>query len=211
MRLWPGRGGSADKSQASAQSADSGPDAAHGPGKGRPTPTRKEAEAARRTALKVPTDPKEAKKAAKARAAAERNASRAALIAGDEKGLPARDAGPVKAFVRDFVDSRFCAAEMFLPSAVVVLVLGFIRNPVVQSWATMGWLVFMLFMIMDTTILMNRLSRQLKKGWPSQAERKGAMWYASLRVIQIRRLRLPPPRFRAGGRPVTPKVKKQKG
>ena len=98
--------------------------------KGRPTPSRREAEAARKQQLKIPKDPKEAKKAARERDREERAASRAAMMAGDERYLPARDKGPGRAFTRDFVDSRFTLAEYFIFIAIGVLVLGFIRNPV---------------------------------------------------------------------------------
>ena len=179
-------------------------------GKGRPTPSRKEAEAQRKHTLKVSADPKAAKKEAKARAAQERQASRAALLAGDESALPARDAGPVKRFVRDFIDSRWAAAELFMPLALLVLVVGLLPwrswglvNA--QGYVSMLWLVLTLFILVDTTVLMARLSRELKKQWPSQAERKGATFYGLMRVLQIRRLRLPPPRLRRGGRPVQPK------
>ncbi len=179
-------------------------------GKGRPTPSRKEAEAQRKHTLKVSSDPKAAKKEAKARAAQERQASRAALLAGDESALPARDAGPVKRFVRDFIDSRWAAAELFMPLALLVLVVGLLPwrswglvNA--QGYVSMLWLVLTLFIIVDTTVLMARLSRELKKQWPSDAERKGATFYGLMRVLQIRRLRLPPPRLRRGGRPVQPK------
>lgn len=181
---------------------------APGAGKGRPTPTRKEAEAARKNTLKVPSDPKEARKAAKSRAAAERSVAREALVSGDEKHLPARDAGPVKAFVRDFVDSRWCAAELFLPTAVVVLVIGFIRQPQIQLYVSYAWMIVTLFIVTDTALLVSRLRRQLKERWPNEADRKGATLYALMRVLQIRRLRLPPPRYRAGGKPVKVKVKK---
>ena len=62
--------------------------------------------------------------------------------------------------------------------------------------------------MVDTTLLMFRLNRELKKQWPTAAERKGATFYAVMRVLQLRRLRLPPPRVRAGGRPVKPKKAK---
>lgn len=179
-------------------------------GKGRPTPSRKEAEAQRKHTLKVSADPKAAKKEAKARAAQERQASRAALLAGDESALPARDAGPVKRFVRDFIDSRWAAAELFMPLALLVLVVGLLPwrswglvNA--QGYVSLLWLVLTLFILVDTTVLMARLRRELTKQWPSQAERKGATFYALMRVLQIRRLRLPPPRLRRGGRPVQPK------
>lgn len=177
-------------------------------GKGRPTPSRKEAEAQRKKTLKVPTDPKEAKKAAKARAAEERSAARAALLAGDESGLPARDAGEVKRFVRDYIDGRWAAAEMFLPLALIVLVLGFLRLPDIQRIVSSVWLVLILVMIVDTTLLMWRMDRELTRRWPERADRKGAVFYGLMRVLQLRRLRLPPPRIRPGGRPVKPKKPK---
>jgi hypothetical protein len=179
-------------------------------GKGHPTPTRKEAEAQRKQTLKVSSDPKAAKRAAKERAAQERAASRAALLAGDESALPPRDAGPVKRYVRDYIDSRWAAAELFMPLALLVLVVGFLPwrswglvNA--QGYVSMLWLVLTLFIIVDTTVLMMRMSRELKKQWPADVDRKGATFYGLMRVLQIRRLRLPPPRLRRGGRPVTPK------
>lgn len=179
-------------------------------GKGHPTPSRKEAEAQRKQTLKVSSDPKAAKKEAKARAAQERQASRAALLAGDESALPPRDSGPVKRFVRDFIDSRWAAAELFMPLALLVLVVGFLPwrswglvNA--QGYVSMLWLVLTLFIIVDTTVLMFRMSRELKKQWPEASERKGATLYGLMRVLQIRRLRLPPPRLRRGGKPVVPK------
>lgn len=188
--------------------AETGPDGTQPVGKGRPTPSRKEAEAARKQNLRVPSDPKEAKKAAKERASAERSAARAALLTGDEKHLSGRDAGPVKAHVRQFVDSRRSAGELFLPIALVVLAIGFIREPRLQQIVTYVWMAVTIFMIVDTTILLMRLSSELKAKWPEKSERKGAMWYATMRVIQLRKLRLPPPKVRPGGKPVVPKVKK---
>jgi len=186
------------------------PEATPAVGKGHPTPSRREAQAQRKQTLKVSSDPKAAKKEAKARAAAERQASRAALLAGDESALPARDAGPVKRFVRDFIDGRWAAAELFMPLALLVLVVGLLpwRSwglDNAQGYVSMLWLVLTLFILVDTTVLMMRMSRELKKQWPSDADRKGATFYGLMRVLQIRRLRLPPPRVRRGGKPVLPK------
>ncbi len=177
-------------------------------GKGRPTPTRKEAEAARKQSLKVPSDAKEARRAARTRAARERQVTREALMSGDERALPARDAGPVRRHVRDFVDRRFAAAEIFLPFAVVVLLVGFIRVPEVQGIVSLLWLVVTIFIVFDTTLLLTRLDRSLKAQWPDKADRKGALFYGLMRVLQLRKLRLPPPKVRIGGRPVVPKKPK---
>jgi len=179
-------------------------DEAQHSGKGRPTPTRKEAEAQRKQSLKVPSDPKAAKKAARARAAQEREVARAGLMSGDERYLPARDQGPVRAFVRDFIDGRWAAAELFLPLALVVLVVGFLPVPNIQGYVSAAWMFLTLFIIVDTTLLMFRLRGQLSQRWPDKAERKGATFYAVMRVLQLRKLRLPKPRVRPGGRPVKP-------
>ncbi len=176
-----------------------------GGGKGRPTPSRKEAEAARKQNLRISADPKEAKRQARARAAEERATARAGLMSGDERYLPPRDKGPVRGFVRDFIDSRWAAAELFLPLALLVLVFGLLPLPGIQGYVSMAWLFLTLFIIVDTSLLMFRMRGELRKRWPDEADRKGTTLYAVMRVLQLRRLRIPPPRVRRGGKPVIPK------
>lgn len=171
--------------------------------KGRPTPSRKEAEAARKQQLKIPKDPKAAKKAARERDRAERAKARAGMLAGDERYLPARDRGPARAFTRDFVDSRFTVAEFFIFVAVAVLVLGFIRDQRVQSFVSIAFFAFTAVIVVDTFVLLFTLNRKAKERFPDKADRKGITMYAMLRTLQLRRLRLPPPRVRRGGAPIT--------
>jgi hypothetical protein len=170
--------------------------------KGRPTPSRREAEAARKQQIRIPKDPKAAKKAARERDREERARSRAAMMAGDERYLPARDKGPARAFARDFVDSRFTVAEFFIFVAVAVLVLGFIRNPAIQSFVSIAFFAFSAVIAVDTTVLLVTLNRRAKAQFPAKADRKGITLYAALRTLQLRRLRLPPPRVRRGGAPL---------
>ena len=177
-------------------------------GKGRPTPTRREAEAARKQQLKIPSDPKEAKKAARERDRDDRAKSRAAMMAGDERYLPARDKGAAKAFTRDFVDARFTLAEFFIFFAIGVLLLGFIRNTTVQSIVTISFFAITAMIIVDSIVLLVQLSSRAKKAFPDPADRKGLTLYAILRTLQLRRLRLPPPRVKRGGAPVPPKAPK---
>jgi hypothetical protein len=174
-------------------------------GKGRPTPSRKEAEAARKQSLKLPKDPKAARKAARERDRDARAQQRAALMAGDERALPARDQGPVKRYVRDFVDSRFTIAEYFIFVALGVLVLGFVPNPVVQLAVSISWMALIALVAFDEIFLLVRLNMALRKRFPDKAERKGALWYAGLRTLQLRRFRLPPPRVRRGDTPEEPR------
>ncbi len=121
------------------------------------------------------------------------------MLAGDERYLPPRDRGPAKAFTRDFVDSRFTIAEFFIFIAIAVLALGFIRNATVQSFVTLAFLLFALVIIVDTGILLFSLDRRAKEQFPNKPDRKGILLYATLRTVQLRRLRLPPPRVRRGG------------
>lgn len=176
-----------------------------GGGKGRPTPSRKEAEAARKQSLKLPKDPKAARKAARERDRDARAQQRAAIMAGDERALPLRDQGPVKRYVRDFVDSRFTIAEYFIFVALAVLVLGFIPNPVAQLAVSISWMALIALVAFDEIFLLVRLNSALRKRFPDKAERKGALWYAGLRTLQLRRFRLPPPRLRRGDTPEEPR------
>ena len=177
-------------------------------GKGRPTPSRREAEAARKSQLKIPSDPKEAKKAARERDRDERAKSRAMMMAGDERYLPARDKGAAKAFTRDFVDSRFTLAEYFIFFAIAVLLLGFIRNQMIQSYVTIAFFALTALIIVDTVVLLIQLQMRAKAAFPEPADRKGIKLYAVMRSLQLRRLRLPPPRVKRGGAPVPPKTPK---
>lgn len=175
-------------------------------GKGRPTPTRKQAEEARRQALKGPTDPKARRKQERERVRQQRIAAREALMAGDERALPARDAGPAKSFTRDFVDGRRTLAEYFIIIAVFVLIVGLFRIPAVQVVVSVVWFVMLVLLIVDMTILLLRLRKQLAEKFPDPADRRGCLFYAAMRSLQIRRLRLPPPKVKPGGRPVQPKA-----
>lgn len=176
--------------------------------KGRPTPSRRDAEAARKQQLKIPKDPKAARKAARERERAERGRNRAAMMAGDDRYLPNRDKGPARAFTRDFVDSRFTLAEFFIFVAVGVLALGFIRNPAVQSFVSLAFFAFAAVLAVDTSVLLFTLNRRAKAAFPEAKDRRGILMYGLLRTLQLRRLRLPPPKVRRGGAPVTPKAPK---
>lgn len=173
--------------------------------KGRPTPSRKEAESQRKHALKVPADPKAAKKAMKQREREARMEARAGLMSGDERYLPPRDQGPAKAFTRDFIDRRRRLSEYFIFLAIGILIAGFFRNPQVQNIVAMVWFIIAALVVLEISWTLFSLRRQLQEKWPEKAERKGCLPYAALRALQIRRLRIPPPKVRPGGAPVTPK------
>jgi hypothetical protein len=178
-------------------------------GKGRPTPKRKDVESARKQGITVPKDPKAARRAARERDREARAKSRAGLMAGDPAYFPRRDAGPVKAQVRDYIDRRRTVGEFFVPFAFVVLLLGLVNNPTVQTTVVYVWTSVLLLVVLDTILVGILLGRSLRKDYPEKSERKGAVSYGVLRALQLRRFRIPPPRIKAGGAPVTPKIKKK--
>jgi len=170
-------------------------------GKGRPTPSRKEAEAARKARAKAAADPKQARKAERAKARAAQAKARESMLAGEEKYLPRRDQGPVRRYTRDWVDSRFSMGEFFLPAAIAVILLGLIPNPALRVLTVNGWLLLTLLVVVDSTVLALRLRSDLKRRWPEKADRKGATTYAVLRGLQMRSLRVPKPQVKRGQRP----------
>jgi hypothetical protein len=129
-------------------------------------------------------------------------------MAGDPAFFPRRDAGPVKLQVRDYIDRRRTVGEFFVPFAFLVLLLGLLKNPSVQKVVVLIWTSVLLLVVLDTILIGILLGRYLRKEFPEKSDRKGAVSYGVLRALQLRRFRIPPPRIKAGGKPVTPKLKK---
>ena len=169
--------------------------------KSEPTPKRKDAEAARKKALKVPRDSKEARKAVRERTRQQRIETRIAMNRGEEWAMPYRDKGPVRRHVRNMVDSRWHFGELFLPLALVVLILSLIPNPTVARVVYFLWLAMMAGTIIDEFILGFQIKREMNKNYSDPKERKGAVFYGLMRALQLRNLRLPPPVVKIGGAP----------
>ncbi|WP_229749439.1 DUF3043 domain-containing protein [Flexivirga endophytica] len=166
------------------------------PKKGRPTPTRKEREAARRKPL-VPVDRKAAKRESRDEARKQRVEQREAFARGDEKALPPRDKGPVKGFIRDYVDSRRNFGEILLPLMLVVLVLTILPNRMLQMIAFfLVWFVVVLGII-DATLMVRRIKAQIRERFHTEPPR-GTASYAVMRAFQLRAGRRPGPRVKRG-------------
>ncbi|MEU9985609.1 DUF3043 domain-containing protein [Streptomyces sp. NPDC048045] len=168
--------------------------------KGRPTPKRSEAQSQRRSVANTPTTRKDAAKRQREERRQALDRQRQALAGGDERYLPARDKGPIRKFARDWVDSRFNVAEFFLPLAVVILVLSVVRVPSIQALALWLWLVVIVLIVLDAAVSGFRLKKRLAERFPDQ-NRRGAVAYALMRSLQMRRLRLPKPQVKRGERP----------
>ncbi|MER6392712.1 DUF3043 domain-containing protein [Streptomyces sp. NPDC059382] len=168
--------------------------------KGRPTPKRAVAQSQRKAVVASTGNRKEDAKRARERRRVEMAKQREALANGDERYLPARDKGPVRRFVRDFVDSRFSVAEMFLPLAVIILVLSMVRVERIQSIALVLWMGVIALIILDSIGMFIRLRKAVNERFPDEPKR-GAVAYGLMRTLQMRRLRLPKPQVKRGERP----------
>jgi hypothetical protein len=168
--------------------------------KGRATPKRSEARAQRRTLANTPKTRKEAVKRDRESRRAQLAKQREALANGDERYLPARDAGPVRRFARNYVDSRYVVAEFFLPLALIILLLSLVQAGALQTYVLMLWLLVILLVVVNSIVLAIQLKRELSKRFPDENV-GGAVVYALMRTLQMRRLRLPKPQVKRGERP----------
>lgn len=175
--------------------------------KGRATRSRKEAEAARKQALKVPKDKKAARAAMRSREAEARLEMRRAFYTGDEKHLPARDKGPVRKFIRNYIDSRVGVGDLFVPLAFLILIPLLNPSPTAQATASLFWTFMLLALMVDSLFIALRITRLVKAKFPNEL-RRGVVAYALLRSIQIRFSRLPKPVVKIGGAPRTNKLPK---
>ena len=164
-------------------------------GKGRPTPSRREREAARKRPL-VPNDRKEAAKAARAKMNEARDRARIGMANGEERYLPTRDKGPQKRFVRDYVDARWGVGEFMIPVMFAVILLSFV--PTLDIYAILALWAFFLVAVLDATILGFLVKRRLAEKFGADRVEKGVKWYAAMRSLQLRMLRLPKPQVRRG-------------
>ena len=121
------------------------------------------------------------------------------MLAGDERYLLRRDRGPVKAYVRDLVDSRRHLAGAFMPLALLVIVVILVPSPIVQSYVSLASVVMLLAIIVEGIILGRIVNRQVRERFPNASESGASLgFYAITRATQLRRLRVPKPRVNRG-------------
>lgn len=193
------------------------------PKKGRPTPKRDEVERARgvrrgpaptgltraeekarEKALKESMSKeeyKEYKKKQREERAQRAKATQAAMDRGDERYLLDRDKGPVRAFVRDWVDARRFFSELVMPVALILLIVMFIgqRYPEIAAWMSMVAMVVMILFFVEGIIIGRRANKAVRAAFPDTTDTGfGLGFYAYSRASQLRKLRTPRPRVAVG-------------
>lgn len=169
-------------------------DEAPSPGKGRPTPTRKEAQAAKAQPL-VGNRDKAAMKAQRAKQSGAREQARIGMMRGDERYLGPRDRGPQRRYVRDYVDARFSIGEWLIPFMIIVLLAMFLPGPIQVILVMVVW-GFVLLAVVDAILLGFRLKGRLAEKFGADRVQPGFRWYAAMRAFQFRMLRMPKPQVK---------------
>ena len=183
--------------------------------KGRPTPTRKQAQARNNRPL-VPADRKEAKRRANQARNARFRAEQEALITGDEQHLPARDKGRVRRFVRDWVDARWSFGEFVMPlillSLLLLMVLTLFADRLGLQTASallIGWTILMsgsfAVVILEAVIVWRKIRKHLAERYPGDEIPRATWYYCFSRMLFLRRWRSPRPQVARGEFPKTKK------
>ncbi|MBC7725399.1 MAG: DUF3043 domain-containing protein [Burkholderiaceae bacterium] len=168
-------------------------------GKGHATPTRREREALNQRPL-VSNDRKAANKEARAKMAQTRERARLGMANGEERYLPMRDRGVQRRYVRDYIDARFSAGEALIPLMFLVILSSFIPGVDVYSFLVL-WFFFAIAVI-DSVALGYILKKKIEAKFGEDKFERGTRWYAAMRALQLRPMRLPKPQVKRWKYPV---------
>ncbi len=153
-----------------------------------PTPSRREAEAARRQRL----NPVRTKKEAKAYQREQQAKAR-------QRAMAATESRPEMVLMRDYVDARWNVAEFMLPVMITMLALSMVGNvwpPLVVITMVATW-VLLAAVLLDLTIMWRGFKKVLAERYPNSSP-KGLMMMAANRAMMMRRFRNPPARIKRG-------------
>lgn len=159
--------------------------------KGRPTPTRKQAERERMERLHPTLSPKEARRAERRARAEARNAD-----------FLAADNTPERKLLRNYVDSRFHITEILLPLMLIVMAITIFGSrywlPII-TWSTLATWVVVILGVLDIVITWRGYKKLLAQRVPG-ARTRGLGVYMMNRMIQLRRFRIPKPAIERGAK-----------
>ncbi len=173
------------------------------PGKGRPTPSRKQAQKNDLRPL-VPTQEqrKARRKEEKRRIRERQDREYEAMETGDLAHMPRAERLPIRIYVRDYVDARWNISEFFVPVALGIMIVALILaavSPIAANILTLIMYVYLIAAVVDLIVmwwapkngLRNRLIAKYGEGAMKAAR---CASYACSRALQLRRWRMPKPR-----------------
>ena len=156
--------------------------------KNRPTPSRKQAQAARLEALHPKLTPRQAR-AADAAARAKR----------EDMTIQARENTPVRVLMRNYIDARWSVTEFMVPLLLVMIAPVFLLNnyPMLSTVVTAVVWGAMLVAIGNIAWAWRGFRRELAQRYPHESTKGLLMMFIS-RMIMMRRMRQPAPAIKRG-------------
>jgi Protein of unknown function (DUF3043) len=159
--------------------------------------TPKRSMAGRRAVEAPPANRREAMRRARLKQRQARMEARAGMMAGKEEYLLPRDKGAERALVRDLVDSRRNIATYFLPGALIVIIASSQAMPApVRYGANILWALLAVGFVVDSILLSRRVRRIVAARIANPRGRN--TWYAIMRSVSFRRMRMPAPQVKVG-------------
>lgn len=148
-------------------------------------------------------DPKEAKRRRRERQNELFAMQRQAMDTGDPKMakyLPPRDQGPVRRWVRDYVDARYSIGELFLPIAFLILIVMILGGRFPEVALTLTGVMYLLVLagLLDAIAMSFFMRRHLKREFGEENIPKWSGFYAFQRAFMLRRFRKPVPMVKRG-------------
>ncbi len=126
---------------------------------------------------------------------------RQAMVTGDDAHLPARDKGPERRYIRNYIDARWSVGEIMLPVMLVVLLLSLVKT----TWALTAVFVLVyglvIVAIIDALLMWRRIKARLVTKFGAGKVPTGGAMYAVMRSFQIRPTRMPKPQVKRGDFP----------
>jgi hypothetical protein len=178
--------------------ADNGPG-----GKGKATPKRNAAQAARKTSVvgggRSRGGGRTGAKGGARLTPDQARLRREAMKRGDDNVLSPRDRGPARRLARDYVDSRRNVMGLFVPIALPVILLGYTNSTILRLIANFGLYTFVAAALLDSIRTSRAVRRLVSVRFPNE-KTKGLGLYAALRAMQFRRIRIPGPRVARGAK-----------
>lgn len=174
--------------QGKANAAESDPASTARTGKGAPTPSRKQAEAARRQRVNPVLSKKE-----------ERAKDRDLRRSSQQKAMAAQDNQPERVLLRDFIDSRFNVTEFLLPTWLVVFAVSLLATkwPVLVEYSAIAAWLLLVLAAADLFMMWRGYKKLLNVKHPG-ASTRGLLMVGINRALSIRPWRVPAPRIKRG-------------
>lgn len=172
--------------------------------KNAPTPKRNVSQAQKLRPI-VPVDREESARRNRIRIREKENAEYEAMRSGDLAHMPKYEQLPWRVYIRDYVDARINIGEYFIPFSLVLMVIimsfSFVSMRIISVILTVVLYVYLLICAIDVFIMWRRLRKELisKYGTQSVSRSSRSFTYAWSRAIQLRRWRLPKPRYKKHG------------